>query len=240
MVARLIRNETPDRYRVETGLIRNTDPHDPRNSRQIDLLVHDPSNAPPLYRWEDFVVVPDRTARAVVEVKSNLDRRGFNELLSIHESVRTVNSGVPGRIPTFGYALTGVGFATFTDYLAETIKENRIARIDPRFTAADANQNLPTCIVVQEENYIAVTPSDTRAGEWFCGAIKYPRSQFPDGTETGVFIDLYSGLIQPGDGSTLNLYHLSGWFNRQQVPVECKVYIDQHGGIRNGDMPLPP
>src|SRR5436309_2238149 len=77
MVRNFIRHETPERFRVETGLVRNHDKGE--TSRQCDLLIHEPVLTAPLYRWEDFVVVHHHAARAVVEVKSDLDKRGFGQ-----------------------------------------------------------------------------------------------------------------------------------------------------------------
>jgi hypothetical protein len=238
IVARFIRNETPERYRVETGQIRRGD-HEPCNSRQIDLLVYDATDEPPLYRWEDFVVVRDTVAKAAIEVKTRLNLARFRELVAMHASVRKVNRRVAGSIPTFGYALRGVNFETFIGYLSDEIKRNRIAIDDPKFGTADSYQNLPACIVVQDRNYIAVTPCLTFGGPWYSGVVKYPRSKFPNGTETGMFIDLYSGLIRPGFGVSLGPMEVVGWFNRQDVPSEFKAYVDMNGDVQHGNMPLP-
>jgi hypothetical protein len=89
MVSSFVRHETPDRFRVESGLVRNHD----RNctSRQCDLLVHEPGSAAPLYRWEDFVVVHDTAARAIVEVKSEIDQAHFQQLLDVHTRPQNLN-----------------------------------------------------------------------------------------------------------------------------------------------------
>jgi hypothetical protein len=58
MVSSFVRDETPERFRVETGFIRNHEMD--ITSRQCDLLVHEPALEAPLYRWEDFVVVHDK------------------------------------------------------------------------------------------------------------------------------------------------------------------------------------
>jgi len=236
-VARLVRNETPERYRVETGLIRDAASQNPTNSRQIDLLVHDPTTIVPLYRWEDFVVVSSFAAKAAIEVKSTLDRARFDELIEMHLSVRAVNRGVFGTIPTFGYALSGVTFETFSEYLAETIKANRIAT-SPVYSQEDAYQNLPTCVVVQEGNYIAVTPNQKDGRDWYCCAIKFVGSDYSDGMETGTFIDVYSRLIEPGGCAALGSGAVCSWFNRQQVPDTSKVYIGKDGVIRQGSIEL--
>src|SRR5262245_834696 len=75
IVSRFIRDETPSRFHVETGLIHNLKTE--TTSRQCDILVHESANRAPLYRWEDFVVVPSQEARAVVEVKTTLNESGF-------------------------------------------------------------------------------------------------------------------------------------------------------------------
>lgn len=233
MVASLIRDETPTRYRVDTGLIRDYESPHPINSKQIDLLVHDPTDHAPLYKWGDFVVVKWHAAKAVVEVKSVLDQIRFNELLELHQSVRNINRGCYGSIPTFGYALTGVAFETFVNYLAQSIRENRIATSEI-YSTADSYQNLPTCIAVQSANYIAITPS-VPTGDWYCCAVNYAGTGDADGFETGVFIELYSRLIEPHRTAFLESREVSNWFNLQNVPTKC--YISQDGTIAYGPIP---
>ena len=88
MVGKLIRDETPERFRVETGLIRDQDKD--CTSRQCDLLIHEPVDEAPLYRFDDFVIVNSSAARAVIEVKSNLTGTDFGSLLEPRKGDRSI------------------------------------------------------------------------------------------------------------------------------------------------------
>ncbi len=235
ILARLIKNETPEQYRVETGFIRDHQGRTPTNSRQIDLLVHDPTHTPPPYRWEDFVVVRWDAARAAVEVKSKLDAQRFQELLDLHESVREVDRGTgSGGIPTFGYALTGVEFETFVNYLSDAIREHRLGQKCPSHGQFDAFRNLPTCIVVQDQNYIAVTPSRIGRHPWRCCAVKFAGTADADGLETGKLIEIYGQAIEPNRATGIQSDWLIDWFNRQESST--KVHIGQDGEIHRGNI----
>jgi hypothetical protein len=97
----LIRRQTPEPFRVRTGFVFQVNP-EPWSSRQCDILVYDPTVAQPYYEIGELVVVPRPAARAVVEVKTGLEERTFNELLGVWETTFWL------PVPTIGFAYGGV------------------------------------------------------------------------------------------------------------------------------------
>jgi hypothetical protein len=222
MVRNFIRHETPERCRVETGFIRNLQSGDV--SRQCDLLIHDPTDLPPLYRWEDFVVVDTSSARAVVEIKSFLNQDEFNGLLQIQDSVRGLYSST--TFPVYGYALDGVKFETFFNYVAATVRENRF-NAD---AAYERDVNWPFCVTVQKQRYFGICPS--RSSLYL--AVDFSKSKTEemrtDGIETGVFLFFYgSGFVK--HSTMLTETAAWKWFNRIEAEPTGKAWIDTTGTI---------
>jgi hypothetical protein len=67
LLQNLLRKHLPERYHVATGFIHNC-------KKQIDILIYDRIEYPPLFREGDLVVVPAESVRAVIEVKTSLDK----------------------------------------------------------------------------------------------------------------------------------------------------------------------
>ena len=151
IVRRFIRDQTPGRFQVETGLIHNTESGE--TSRQCDILIHESANHAPLYRWEDFVVVQRREATAVVEVKTTLDEKGFGDLLNIQRSLVSVMGPPSNHIPTFGFALEGVSFSSFVGYLQVAVQNNALNE-----EGDNRAFNWPVCVMVQDKHYLGVRP----------------------------------------------------------------------------------
>lgn len=230
IVATLIRNETPERYRVETGIISDYESPRKEAANQIDLLVHDANEHPPLYRWEDFVVVKMVAARAIVEVKSDLQKTQFDELMKLHFSYRKLDRS-HGMLPLFGYALKGFSFGKFLEHLSAVIRENPV--VNPSM-ARQGFWTTPTCIVVQQRNYISVTPNAVDRGhDWNCCAVNFAGSAYADGVETGTFLRFYSQLMEtPNAGLTASA--VARWYNQMDVPE--KAYIGRDGEIHHGNI----
>lgn len=239
IVRRLIRDQTPSRFHVQTGLIHCQPTQS--TSRQCDILIHESASRAPLYRWEDFVVVHRGEARAVVEVKSVLNEQTFDELLSVHGSLVEMAAATGPSYdftPTFGFALSGVTFPTFVEYLQSAVRCNRLNE------SADARcLNWPVCIAVQDRNYVAVRPlqqmrdSGCRIG---CCAIDFTKLQGPvderiDGIETGHFIEIYNAVLRepPFPLFAENLY---SWFNRLPIEEGGKVWVTPDGETHHGDI----
>jgi hypothetical protein len=229
MVASFVRHETPTRFAVDTGLIR--DHQSGQTSRQCDLLVHEQTALAPLYRWEDFVVVHARAARAVVEVKTDLDKRCFEELLDLTASVVRVGaaSSAMAPIPVFGYSLSGSSFETFVEYLVEGMATNR--------TAAGPDErvvNLPVVIAVQDKTYLAIRPTALAQGMPFCVcAVNLSATGGRDDKptiahETGLFLQFYAHVLRE-EFNRIHAAELYPWFNKLQLPGTCKIWISPDG-----------
>jgi hypothetical protein len=232
MVSNFVRHETPERFRVETGLIRNH----ARNltSCQCDLLVHDPWWMAPIYRYEDFVVVKHTAAKAVVEVKSNLYEDDFERLLKIHASVL---SCCGDKVPTFGYGLTGATMPTLAEYLQDAIAGKEVVDGSPFM-------NWPLCIAVQERNVVGFRPHGSVAGEKdmpFCFCLvdltKLTNSSATpvDGLETGLFLELYSWMIR--DQDCFPRVEVYRWFNNLPLLPDGKMWVAPDGKINKGEIP---
>ena len=239
MVQRFVRDETPDRFRVETGLINGHS----STSRQCDLLIHEPDYRAPLYRWEDFVVVRSDTARAVVEVKTTLNQQGFNELTAVHNSVMEIELRRPFGmefIPTFGYALEGVTFDTFLEYLRSVVTENPLGDL---MQDAPPHLNWPVSIAVHERRYLGFRHLGGSSRIPMCfGAIDLARitgspDMDLDGIETGFFLQLYEWVLRERQGA-MGSGDMSGWVNRLPIPDEAKVWITTDGRIHRGQIPV--
>jgi hypothetical protein len=102
LLAGAIRDFLPRTVEIGTGFVMfphaNSNPaaegqfHDPFNqsafavSRQCDILIHDVSKYPAIFRDGDFVVVRPEAVRAVIEVKGSLNRTELSKALdSFHD-----------------------------------------------------------------------------------------------------------------------------------------------------------
>ena len=239
MVSNFVRHETPERFRVGTGLVRSHD----RNvtSRQCDLLIYESDSVAPLYRWDDFVIVHDTAARAVIEVKSEMDQRNFDKLLDVHISLIDIElrSGGGVFIPTFGYGLCGVAFETFLTYLKNALTSNRLNVADNQ-----RQLNLPLCITVQKHNYLGIRPLRSTPGnpDAFCvvdfSKATDQKAQPVDGIETGFFLHFYTEVLR---SRTLAIEDtmLYQWFNNLPVGNDGKAWVTPDGVIHPGNVDVP-
>ena len=233
MVHRFIQDETPERLRVGTGLIRN---HNAKlTSKQCDILTYDANNVAPLYRHEDFAIVADIAARAVIEVKSNLYDKEFKDILGINQSLYLMkqrNSKL--FVPLFGYGLVGATFGSFSEYVQKAITENLLQLHEQQLAL-----NWPYCVAVQERGYIGFCPI-------------YPSQHFPDafcilnfqeakdksittGLETGFFLELYGNILgQRGD--IISADHLYEWFNKMPIEDTGKHWVTTDGALHTGEI----
>ncbi|HMQ15940.1 MAG TPA: hypothetical protein PKC49_08200 [Phycisphaerae bacterium] len=219
MVARFVRDVTPGRLSVESGLVHSVKVG--KTSAQCDLLVHDASSFAPLYRWQDFVIVEADAAAAVIEVKSNLNEEKYGEVRKLQDSLWPLPS-VRGCIPVFCYALDGVTFDTCVDYVAATLRDTKSILA------------IPHCIVVQERHYLLVRPvnaPDKNGFQVYAVNLQEPKAegdQCVDGLETGMFLELYKQTMRSRhdafDGRALR-----GWFDRVKTSGCTCVSIDLAG-----------
>lgn len=74
LIRSVLKKYIPSKYHVATGFIEDC-------PNQIDILIYDRMNYPPIFQYEDLVVVGRDSVRAVIEVKSRLDSTSINEAL---------------------------------------------------------------------------------------------------------------------------------------------------------------
>jgi hypothetical protein len=231
IVSRFVRHETPEKYRVETGLVRH---HDAGiTSRQCDLLVHDPGKASPIYRWEDFVVVRHFAAQAVLEVKSNLYKDEFKELVIVHGSLIAMSGSIP--IPTFGYGLTGATFNTCVEYVKDAVNNNLLNLANDQ-----KHLNWPNCFVIQDTHCIGIRPMEQGSSKplSFCLvdlAQADDTSYGVDGIETGFFLQIYTASLEDrrrafGEGTVYQ------WFNQLPISPEGKAWVTPDGTVHKGNI----
>ncbi len=237
MVSSFVRHETPDRFRVATGFIHNHTHK--QTSRQCDILIYDSNIVAPLYRWEDFVVVQASQARAVIEVKSNLEEANFKQFLDIHTSIAKLECGGQVSIPTLGYGIIGVTFDTFLTYIQNAIEENRLD-----VSAEDKHLNWPVCVAVQNRNYLGIRSCGGKSDvpHVFC-VVDFSKAidksaQPIDGIETGVFLYWYTKILESGLHA-LEALALYEWFNRLPIAPEGKAWVTPDGVIHRDLIPLP-
>src|SRR5690349_15882290 len=83
----LMRRQTPEPFRVQTGFIHQILPDQQYCSPQCDIVVYDPSIAQPDYHIGELVVVARWPAKAIVEVKTYLDNEEFEKLMLVWDKV---------------------------------------------------------------------------------------------------------------------------------------------------------
>jgi hypothetical protein len=206
---RILIDETPSRYSVKTGLIREKS-SDGNVSRQCDLLVYDPTDDTPFYRMGEFVVVCDAMARMVVEVKSNLTKKQLPDILNIWRSTRILSK------PTHIFAYQGLSFKNFVAEMSNVIKANSI--------------DSPPCVAVHSKNYLAI-----RATHWMSPCphpyliLDFRRIKGDSfGMATAYFLQWYFQVL---DGGSLDSNRVTDWFNRVPVTVAAKAKIAPDGTV---------
>jgi hypothetical protein len=231
---RFVRDATPRKFLVENGHITNKFG---TLSPQCDLLVHDPTYEAPKYRYDDFVVVDVAQARAAIEIKSNLKKDKWNEMIKNHNGVLSLATSQNTVVRTFGYALKGFKFATFLKYVSECIKRNSNG-----FRNAGRLINMPVCVAVQSENYLSIRPMSPGRGPWYLYAVNLQKlhnnhSNDVDGLETGYFLTAYKESLH-GKGQNLDTTSVFEWFNSlKMTEPKGKAWINPSGKLSYGDAP---
>ena len=84
----LLKKHLPERYHVATGFVFGC-------PRQLDVLIYDRVDYPPIFREGDLVVVSPDSVRAVVEVKTDLNGEQLRSSLRLLEAVSAFDDGKP-------------------------------------------------------------------------------------------------------------------------------------------------
>lgn len=134
--------QTLEPYRVTSGFVFHA-LSDNWCSRQCDVIVYNPMVARPYYAIAELSVVPREAAKLVIEVKTELGERAFQDMLNVWESVFWL------PVSMLGFAYDGVLINTFIEYIRKAIPT--------------APRGLPTCIAVHRQNYIYMRSDYTGA-----------------------------------------------------------------------------
>src|SRR5206468_3667720 len=132
----------------------------------------------------------------------------------------------------------GASFNTFLGNLCEAIQDNSLALDDE----AKLN-NVPFCVAVQEEHYLAVQPTmGWQDVPFYLCAIdlsKLMDSNLPsiDGIETGLFLEIYGEVLRQRRDGALNI-NLYSWFNKLPIDATGKAWIARDGKVSRGEIPF--
>lgn len=97
LLRNLLRQLVPKRYEVNTGFISGC-------PRQLDVIIWDSAEFPPLFRDGAVVVVPRAAVRAVIEVKTTLETKTLDDAMNIlFHTFRNEPSVVPVFKGIFAY-----------------------------------------------------------------------------------------------------------------------------------------
>jgi hypothetical protein len=185
ILRKLLADQTPEPYRVNTGFVAH--PAGGRvTSDQCDVLVYDPRVSQPLYRIDEFVVVPPDAARIAIEVRSNMslgDDSGLEQVVKVHRSMRPA---FPTEV--FGFGFRGPTFGNFVAGVAAQVRGDIF--------------NVPECVAVHKQNYVcirstarAALPENTVPPR-VCVALDFSNVANAHGFATGYFFHCYHERIK--------------------------------------------
>lgn len=80
LLRKVLQKYIPKKYKVATGFIEGC-------KRQCDIIIYDAFNYSPLFKEDDLVVVPPKSVRAIIEVKTTLTSDKLKEALEILEEI---------------------------------------------------------------------------------------------------------------------------------------------------------
>ena len=172
-------------------------------------------------------MVPREAATAVVEVKSQLEEKTYQQMLDIWTNTDWLKS-----VNVLGFAYDGWIFETFVEHLKQTIQDG---------------QGLPNCIAVHRRNYIFIRSgyhlapkADGRRPAKYQLAVNCAAAENKEGLSSACFLDTFRRELPPAGGHS-QLYidvYLPRWFNELPLPPEAKIAIADDGSISQGSVPI--
>jgi hypothetical protein len=199
------------RYTIAPYVVRNGFVHtdDPRNAphKQCDLLVYDPSIHQPYYQIEELVVAPKEAAKAIVEVKSDLDAEQFQLVRNMNAYARSVEQ------PLLSFNYSGWLLSNFMDAV---------------LPLAEDIVSLPVGLVVHDQNYLAIRPQDWKEPIYFI--VDFSRAPPDQGLAmaTAYFVNLYELILR---NRRITEDMIIGWLRNTLtiVPNEAKQWFRSDG-----------
>ena len=114
-----LRKYCPKKYSISSGFYYSQNPTvTEQSSSQLDVFFYDEINYPVLFDCSEFVVVPPKSIRGVIEVKSTINKTAINQLLKQSDSPNAVE--LPAEVK---FNLIGVKSDLKADFVYEYIKE---------------------------------------------------------------------------------------------------------------------
>lgn len=109
----------PKKYSISSGFYYSQNPTvTEQSSSQLDVFFYDEINYPVLFDCTEFVVVPPKSVRGVIEVKSTINKAAIDQLLKQSDSPNAVELPIDAK-----FNLIGVRSGLKADSVYEYIKE---------------------------------------------------------------------------------------------------------------------
>ncbi len=134
-----LRNYMPNIFSVGSGFVMPTADLQTKIelSKQLDILIYNSADFAAIFKVQNFFIVREETAAAVVEVKTRLSSKAFDEALENIASIKMINGDIQGHI-----------FA-FQKEIGERAILNRLQRASERYSRF----NLPDSICVLDGDF---------------------------------------------------------------------------------------
>ena len=87
VIRQFLSNHLPQKYTVSTGKVVSANG---QLSQQVDVIIHDRTHTPGLKLGKEWSIVPVESVRAVISVKTTLNRSSLRDSLANIESVRAL------------------------------------------------------------------------------------------------------------------------------------------------------
>ena len=114
-----LRKYCPKRFSISSGFYYSQNPNAKEQaSSQLDVFFYDDINYPVLFNCTEFVVVPPKSVRGVIEVKSTINKAAINQLLMQSDSLNAAELPVDVK-----FNLIGIKSGLKADSVYEYIKE---------------------------------------------------------------------------------------------------------------------
>jgi len=227
-------NQTPEPLRVKTGFVVDAYPK-LVTSNQCDILVYDPSVSQPLYKIDEFVVVPFHATRIIAEVRSTMGITsstksigGLDQVFKVWQSTKQL----PVAPPTFGFGYKGVTFDNFVSAMAARVNNDIM--------------NVPECIAVHKMNYLCIRVTRRNVGAdprltapKVCVAFDFSQSdKDTEGFATALFLEYYNLIVHPRrHHDVITIENTRDYSIQSGLPVGGIRIIHEDGTVAQGPIP---
>ena len=114
-----LRKYFPMKYSISSGFYYSQNPTaTEQSSCQLDVLFYDGVNYPVLFNCDEFVVVPPKSVRGVIEVKSTINKAAIKQLLMQADSLNASELPVDVRFNLIAIK-SGIKADTVYEYIKE-------------------------------------------------------------------------------------------------------------------------